>query len=93
MTVEYGPCSGCGEVQTPLGYVCVDCAYPDKQRREDYVTRLRDALDAAQLTLMDRFVMAALPVAQRMNIGTLFPALIVSTARELAAEMIRRRKS
>ncbi len=95
MNTEYGPCSGCGEVKTPLGYVCIDCAYPDKQDRELFVTSLRNARDAAQATLKDRFVCAALPVASemlRINLPSpLVAKEVVELAHALADEMLARR--
>lgn len=65
---DYAPCSGCGEVMTPTNEVCLDCAFPAaayrgdalnaKRAREQYVRGLRESLNAAQVSLRDRFAMA-----------------------------------
>ena len=82
-------------MQTPVGYVCIDCAYPNKQDRERFVTSLRESRDAAQAVLKDKFVCAALPVASdmlRLNYSKPLEAKeVVDLAHELAAEMLARR--
>ncbi len=91
---EYAPCPQCGEVQVPIGDYCFDCWCPVSRDREQYVQSLRASLSRAEMTLRDRCVLAALPVAEvmmRLNYGRFYTKEIVDKAYELADEMLARR--
>jgi hypothetical protein len=84
---EYVPCSVCGEVVTPIGEVCFDCAYPDKKDRQLQSQCLRAARAAAHESLRDRFAMAALAALQ-LPAGTWCPEQVVPKAYAIADAMI-----
>lgn len=55
-------CHLCNVVMVPAGTICITCAEPDPQRRQDYVERLKQDVNAARKSLRDGFAMAALSV-------------------------------
>jgi len=63
--MERVDCPQCKNVKVPAGHVCVDCAFPSPQDRQDWSEHQQQELRSLRETLRDKFAMAAMPIVSR----------------------------